>query len=132
LSAPISLASIVNAPAWMKTLPPVPRTPGLPTSSLEPPLRSTDPKLPTVNAGVLRGSTGISPAPAALVTWIVPPGAVRFAAEFIETGPATNPSVPGTGPGLLPLTEIAAGFGVGNPKAAGGTALNLLASGLVA
>src|SRR5437588_9446953 len=117
----------------MKTLPPAPRPPGLPTSSLEPPLMSTDPKLPTVRAAVLRGSTGTSPVPAALVTWIVPPGAVRLAAEFTETGPATRPRVvPGAGPRLLPFTPIAAGFGVRNPKAAGGAVLNVLALGLVA
>ena len=93
---------------------------------------STDPKLPTVKAGVLRGSTGTSPVPAALVTWIVPPGAARIAAELIETGPPTRPRVPGTGPRLLPLTVIAAGLDVRNPNAAGGAALNVLASGLVA
>ena len=93
---------------------------------------STGPKLPTVKAAALRGSTGTSPLPAALVTWIVPPGAARVAAELIETGPATRPSVPGTGPRLLPLTVIAAGFGVRKPKATGGAALIVLASGLVA
>ena len=52
--------------------------------------------------------------------------------ELIETGPPTRPSVPGTGPRLLPLTEIAAGLAVRKPNAAGGAALNVLASGLVA
>ena len=86
----------------------------------------------TVSAALLRGSTGTSPVPAALVTWIVPPGAVRVEALLIDTGPPTIARVPGTGPKLLPFTEIAAGFAVRNPKAAGGAALNVLASGLVA
>ena len=101
------------------------------TSSFELPLTATRPNVVTVKADVLRGSTGTSPVPATLVTWVVPAGAER-AAPVIETGPATTPSVPGTGPSLLPLTVIAAGPGVRKPKAAGGAALKVLASGFVA
>ena len=46
--------------------------------------------------------------------------------------PATTPSVPGTGPRVLPSTVIAAGRAVRKPNAAGGAALRVLASGLVA
>jgi hypothetical protein len=56
----------------MNTLPPLPRLLGSLTLSVEPHLTSTRPKLVTVNAEVLRGSTGTSPVPAALVTWMVP------------------------------------------------------------
>src|SRR5205807_2206678 len=107
--------------------PPLPSPPGSLTSSLEPPLMATGPKLVTVKAGVLRGSTGTSPVPAALVTWIVPAGAERVA-PVIATGPATSPSVPGTGPRVLPLTVIADGRAVRKPKAAGRAALRVLPS----
>src|SRR5438046_2490052 len=107
----------------MNTLPPLPTPLGSLPSRVEPPLRLIGPKLVTVTADPLRGSTGISPVPATLVTWIVPAGAERVA-PVIETGPATTPSVPGTGPRVLPLTEIAAGCGVRKPKATGGAALN--------
>src|SRR5689334_3331213 len=94
-------ASIVKAPERMKMLPP----PGpvgvlaLRVEAVEPPLISSRPKLVTVGAEGLRGSTGTSPVPATLVTWIVPAGADRFApvtaagagTGFIETSPATNP-----------------------------------------
>ena len=102
---------------------------------------STGPNLVTVRAGVLRGLIGTSPVPAALVTLMVPPGAQRVAVlqppdrgegPVIDTGPPTRPSVPGTGPSVLPLTLIAAGRGTRKPKAAGGAALNLLPLGLVA
>src|SRR5262245_56077270 len=116
----------------MNTLPPLPRFLGSLTSSVEPPLMLTGPKLVTVRAGVLRGSTGTSPVPAALATWIVPAGAERLA-PVIATGPPTNPSVcPDGTPRALPLTVILAGCAVRNPKAAGGAALKVLASGLVA
>ena len=65
----------------MNTLPPLPRPLGSLTSSVEPPLMPTGPKLVTVRAGVLRGSTGTSPVPATLVTWIVPAGALSVAAR---------------------------------------------------
>ena len=53
-------------------------------------------------------------------------------AAVIETGPATMPSVPGTGPSVLPLTVIADGLAVRKPNAAGGAALRVLPPGLVA
>ena len=53
-------------------------------------------------------------------------------AAVIETGPPTRPSVPGTGPSVLPLTVIFAGVGVRKPNAAGGAALSVLPLGLVA
>src|SRR6516164_9284924 len=116
----------------MKTLPPLLRPLGSLTSSLELPLMSTGPKVATVKADLLRGSTGTSPMPAALVAWIVPEGAERVA-PVIETGPATRPSVcPDGTPSVLPLTVIAAGLAVIKPKAAGGAALKVLPSGLVA
>ena len=46
---------------------------------------STGPNLLTVRADVLRGSTGTSPVPAALVTWIVPAGA-ESVAPVVEVG----------------------------------------------
>ncbi len=93
----------------------------------------TGPKLVTVKAAVLRGSTGTSPAPATLATWIVPAGAERLAPFSIVTaGPPTSPRVPGTGPRVLPLTVIAAGFGFMKPNAAGGAVLKVLPLGLVA
>src|SRR5262245_57209323 len=116
----------------MNTLPPLPRFLGSLTLSVEPPLMSTGPNLLTIRAGVLPGSTGTSPVPAALVTWIVPAGAESVAPLLIETGPPTKASVPGTGPRVLPLTVIAAGLAVKKPNAAGGAALSVLASGLVA
>src|SRR5258708_6953774 len=115
----------------MKTLPPLPRFLGSLTSSVEPPLISTGPKLFTVKAAVLRGSTGTSPVQATLVTGTVPAGACS-APPTTEIGPATRPSVPGTGPRVLPATPIGRGVAVRNPNAAGGAALKVLASGLVA
>src|SRR6516164_5122000 len=115
----------------MNTLPPLPRLVGSLTSSVEPPLMTTGPRLVTVSPDASRGSTGTSPVAAALATWIVPAGALRVA-PTIETGPPTSPSVPGTGPSVLPLTEILAGLAVRKPKAAGGAALKVLPSGLVA
>ena len=53
------------------------------------PLISTGPKLVTVMAAVLRGSTGTSPVPAMLVTWIVPAGAEREA-PAAAIGPPTG------------------------------------------
>src|SRR5215469_17933482 len=104
---------MVSAPERMNTLPPLPRLTGSLTLIVEPPVVPTGPKLVTVNAELLRGSTGTSPVPAALVTWIVPAGA-RWVPPVIETGPPTNPRVAGavpgdagTGPRLLPLTVIA-------------------------
>ena len=72
MSALILLASIVKAPERMYTLPPLPTPLGLLTSRFELPLMLTAPKLVTVRACVLRGSTGTSPEPGALATWIVP------------------------------------------------------------
>ena len=95
------------------------------------PLMPTGPKVATVRAGVLRGSTGTSPAPAALVTWIVPAGALSVA-PVIDTGPPTSPNVPGTVPSVLPLTEILAGLAFRKPKATGRAALKVLPSGWVA
>src|SRR5205814_7228384 len=106
----------------MYTLPPLAKFVASLTSSLEPPLISTGPNLLTVRAAVLRGSTGTSPVPAALVTWIVPAGAERVAPPLIETGPPTSPSVLATGPSVLPLTEIFDGLAVRQPNAAGGAA----------
>src|ERR1700730_4690893 len=94
------------------------------TSSLDLPLMPTAPNLLTVRADVLAGSTGTSPVPAALVTWIVPAGAESLAPPLIETGPPTSPSVPVTGPSVLPLTAFAGGLAVSKPNDAGGTALN--------
>src|SRR5204863_8930922 len=51
------------------------------------------PEIADRQGGSVGGSTGTSPLPAALVTWIVPPGAARVAAGVIETGPATRPRV---------------------------------------
>src|SRR5262249_13787972 len=76
---------------------------------------STGPKLVTVEADVLRGSTGTSPIPAALVTWIVPAGALSVAPGAVigdgavDTGPPTSASVPGTGPKLPPFTVVRSG-----------------------
>ncbi len=124
MSALIWLASIVNAPERMNTLPPGPGLLLLLTSSVEPAVRPTGPKLVTVKAGVLRGLTGTSPAPATLATWIVPAGAL-IVPPVMATGPPTSPIVPGTGPRVLPLTVIAAGLAVRKPNAAGGAALNV-------
>jgi hypothetical protein len=49
-------------------------------------------------------------------------------APVIDTGPPTNPYVPGTGPSVLPFTPILAGLVFRNLKAAGGAALKLLRS----
>ncbi len=122
---------MVSVPDRMNTLPPAPSPPGLLTSRVEPPLIATGPKLVTVRAAVLRGSTGTSPMPATLATWIVPAGAFSVP-PAIDTGPPTSPIVPGSGPSVLPLTVIAAGFAVIKPKAAGGAALSVLPLGLVA
>jgi hypothetical protein len=40
------------------------------------------------------------------------PAAAERVLPAIETGPATSPSIPGTGPRLLPLTEILDGLPV--------------------
>src|SRR5215469_7473786 len=110
---------MVSAPERMNTLPPLPRLTGSLTLSVDPPVTATGPKLVTVSADLLRGSTGTSPVLATLATWIVPAGALSRAPVVIDTGPPTSPSVPGTGPRVLPLTEIWAGLAVRNPKAAG-------------
>src|ERR1700730_16948696 len=123
----------------MYTLPPLSKFLASLTSSLDLPLMSTGPKLLTVKADLLAGSTGTSPVPAALVTWIVPAGAESgepavevCEAAAIDTGPPTRPSVfPGGTPSVLPLTEIAGGLAVRKPNAAGGAALKVLPSGLV-
>src|SRR5215469_16750688 len=100
----------------MKTLPPLPMVVRSLTSSDDDPLMATWPKLATVNADVLLGSTGTSPLPATLVTWIVPLGAPTKAPptageEVIEIGPATRPSAaPVFGERMLPLTVIWAGL----------------------
>jgi hypothetical protein len=132
------LASIVNAPERMKTLPPLSGPAGVLALRVERPLTSTRPKLVTVKADVSRGSIGTWPVPLTAVTWIVPAGALRVP-PVMATGPATSPrlagaDLAGVGPGasVLPLTVIAAGLCVKNPKAAGGMALKVLASGLVA
>ena len=91
------LASMVRTPAWIKTLPPGPGTPWLATLKVEPPAIATEPKFLTVRVLAARGSTGTSPTPAALATWIVPPGAVSVPL-VIDTGPPTSPSMPATGP----------------------------------
>src|SRR5215468_7809401 len=120
----------------MNTLPPLPRMPGLMTSSVEPPLMATGPKLVTVRAGTLRGSIGTSPVPATLATWIVPAGAESVApvvdageALVIVIGPLTrlrfaggDPAGAGPGASVAPLTVIAIGRDVRKPKAAGGAA----------
>src|SRR5215472_12689751 len=129
----------------MNTLPPLPRPLGLLTSSVEPPLMATGPKLVTVMAGVLRASTGTSPVPATLATWIVPAGAESVApvgeageALVIVIGPPTRPRFAGgdpagAGPGasVLPLTVIAIGCGVRNPKAAGAAVLMVFAGAVL-
>src|SRR5690242_43804 len=129
------LSSIVKAPERINTLPPLPGPPGVLAVRSEL-LMSTVPKLVTVRAGVVRGSTGTSPGLAALVTWIVPAGALKVP-PVMATGPATSPRLAGAdpegvGPGasVLPLTVIAAGRGLRNPKASGGAALSTLLSGL--
>ena len=79
---------------------------------------------------VLRGSTGTSPTPAALVTWIMPAGALSVP-PAIEIGPPTSPSVcPHGTPRSLPLAEIWAAVVVRKLKAAGGAALKVLPSGM--
>src|SRR6516164_3555464 len=82
LLAAMVLPSSVKAPERMKTLPPLSGPAGVlavRTEAVEPPLISTGPKLVTVKAEELRGSTGTSPVPATLVTWIAPAGAERLA-----------------------------------------------------
>ena len=61
----------------------------------------------------------------------VPPGACS-SPPLIVTGPPTSPSVPATGPSVAPFTVTGRGLGVRNPKAVGGAAVRVLASGLVA
>src|SRR5260370_41327329 len=92
----------------MKTLPPLPRFWGSLTSRVEVPLMSTGPKFVTVNPGVLRGSTGTSPVPATLVTWIVPAGAGRGRAPGVEAGPAATPHGPRPPPGARAVYRDAA------------------------
>src|SRR6266851_4535831 len=93
----------------------------------------TGPKLFAVRAELLAGSTGTSPGPATLATWIVPAGADRVAPLPMVTGPPTRPRLaPAAPPSWLPLTVIVGGVAVRKPNAAGGVALSVLASGLVA
>src|SRR6266478_248288 len=94
----------------------------------------TGPRRVAVKAALLTGSTGTSPAPATLVTWIVPAGAVRAAAFLIVTGPPTTPSVAPAvvTPSWLPSTVIAGGVAVRKPNAAGAAAVSVLPLGLVA
>src|SRR5262249_28345809 len=139
LLARMVLASTVKAPERINTLPPLPGPLGVLAFSRERLVIRTGARLVTVNEEVSAGLTGTSRVPATPVTWIVPAGVESVApvvdpgaALVIVTGPPTSPNVPGTGPRLLPLTAIAIGCGVRNPKAAGGAALNVLPSGLVA
>src|SRR3954466_12023495 len=107
----------------MNTLPPLPRPAASLTAIFDLPSTRTGPKLDTVDAGPLRGSTATSPTPAALVTCTVPAGAFRTP-PLIVTGPPTSPSVPPFPvPSSAPLfTVTGRGLGVRNPKAAGGAA----------
>jgi hypothetical protein len=62
----------------------------------------------------------------------VPAGA-RSTPPLIVTGPPTNPSVrPGAPSSTVLSTVTGRGLADRNPKASGGAALNVLASGLVA
>jgi hypothetical protein len=131
LSASITLADTPSVPPRTKTLPPLRSPTGSPTERSEPPSSRTGPKAPTVGACPARGSTGTSPGLAAAATCTVPPGASRVP-PLIVTGPPTSPSVPGTGPSVAPVIVTGRGLGPRNPKAAGGAAVRVLASGLVA
>src|SRR5215213_10838468 len=116
----------------MNTLPPLPSPAASLTAIFDLPSTRTGPKPVTVGTGPLRGFTGTSPTPAALVTCTVPAGACSTP-PLIVTGPPTSPSVPPAGvPSVAPFTVTGRGLGVRNPKAAGGAEVSVLASGLVA
>src|SRR5207249_11008269 len=101
--------------------------------SVQSPAMLTLPSVAAVKAETFVGSTGTSPTPAALVTWIVPAGAVRMAPLLIVTGPPTRARVcPELTPSVLPLTVSAGGVAVSKPNAAGGAAVKVLPLGLVA
>src|SRR5258705_9200318 len=93
------LASMVKPPARTKTLPPLKGPLGVLADRVERAVMATGAKLVTVKPDVLRGSTGTSPRPATLVTWIVPAGALRVPPVMV-TGPATSPRFAGTDPGV--------------------------------
>src|SRR5579862_219257 len=131
--SPVMVLSLnAKLPARMKTLPPLPAFVRSLTSIVLLLVMLAGPKLVAVKAAICFGSTGTSPAPAALVTCTVPAGATK-APPATATGPPTRLIAwPAGTPSEAPLTVIFPSGAFRKPNAAGGAIVKEPASGLVA